>query len=355
MSSRLSIGTAPIFSPFFNRHSQDDRWHAVAKEGEMESPLRPPEESHDPTHNVPVAVSPAENAHVTLANGTGSATPTALIPAVMERSAFEYHLEECRREFQPVGYLEFMVVRDIARHVVAMETWNEGVGALQRQRAQRLPAIIPEGDDGELEDVSLAAAVSAPEVHLGEQHGQRRSRAFHRAVRTLLDLQARRKNREAGGELIAPPNHFPTEAACEDHLRKRFEQGCSPCPRCGCRRGHYISARRSWECGQCKRQTGLRANTVAADSPLPLVTWFTAIHLLLCNPTIGTTELGIKLGISRSTTVRGMAKKIIAAMAAGNSSESLAGLDIYYACCPAEPPESGALEDTNAVPGAEGS
>ena len=75
---------------------------------------------------------------------------------------------------------------------------------------------------------------------------------------------------------------------------------------------------------------GPRTGTVAADSPLPLLVWFTAIRLLLGNPTMGTTELGIKLGISRSTTVRNMARKIMAAMAEENASELLAGLDIYY-------------------------
>ncbi len=309
-----------------------------------------------PAGSASATAMPAESAPSVLAAEGDSTSTTAMIPAVLERSAFEYHLCECVREFQPVGYLELMVARDIARHLVAMETWNEGVGALQRQRAQRLPdLVLPEGDnDGELEDVALAAAVSAPEVHLSEQHGQRRSRAFHRAVRTLLDLQARRKTREAGGEPIVSQNHFLTEAACEDYLRKRFEQGYHQCPRCGCRRGHYISARRSWECCECKRQTGIRANTVAADSPLPLVTWFGAIRLLLWNPSIGTTELGMKLGISRSTTVRGMAKKVIAAMTAENSSELLAGLDACYAGCPAEPSESSAREDKNAAAGSEG-
>jgi hypothetical protein len=274
------------------------------------------------------------------------------MPAALERAAFEYHLQECIRELRPVGYVELMVVRDIARHIVAMETWSEGAGALQRQLAQRLPdLVVPEGGEGESEDVALAAAVSAPEVHLGEQHAQRRSRAFYRALQTLLDLQARRNSREADGKLSTPQNNFLTEAACEDYLRKRFEQGYHECPRCGCRRGHYITARRCWECGECKRQVGLRTGTVAADSPLPLLVWFTAIRLLLANSTMGTTELGIKLGISRSTTVRNMAKKVAAAMAEENASELLAGLDLFHAQRPATPPESSALQAENMPPG----
>ncbi len=287
---------------------------------------------------------------------TLAVSPRVMIPAVLERAAYEYHLREFVREFQPVGHLEFTVVCDMARQTAAMEAWNEGVSALQRQRAQRLPELVlPEGgDDGELEDCSLAAAVSASAVHLSEHHGQRRSSAFYRALRTLLDLQERRRNRDGGGERIIPPNHFLTEAACEDYLKTRFEQGCYQCPRCRSRHGHYITSRRCWECSGCKRQAGLRAGTVAADSPLPLVVWFAAIRCLLWQPTVGTAELAIKVGISRSTTVRQLAHKILAAMAEENASELLAGLDIHYAQYRAKVPESGASRNGNTVPGSEG-
>lgn len=278
----------------------------------------------------------------------------AEIPAVLERSSFEHHLREFTHQFQPAGHLEMMIVRDMARQVSAAEAWHEGVGALHRQRAQRIPAFVSEGEDnGELEDCALAAAVSSPAVHLAEQHEQKRSRAFYRALRTLLELQARRKSCERAGELVVLQDHFPTEAACEQYLRKRFEQGLYQCPRCGCRRGHYIPSRRCWECGGCKRQTGLRSGTVAADSPLSLVTWFRAVRLLLSCPTMGPVELGIKLGISRSTTVRSMVKKVVSAMAADNSSQPLAGLDTYFARCAAEAPESGDLEEENSASRAE--
>jgi hypothetical protein len=79
------------------------------------------------------------------------------------------------------------------------------------------------------------------------------------------------------------------------------------------------------------------------------MSWFTAIQLILGNPSIGTTELGMKVGISRSTTVRSVARKIIAAMAKDNTSELLAGLDIHYAACPTTAPESGASPDKNEV------
>jgi len=84
------------------------------------------------------------------------------------------------------------------------------------------------------------------------------------------------------------------------------------------------------------------------------MTWFEAIRLLLLRPTFGTTELCIRLGISRSTTVRNMARKIRAAMTEENASELLAGLDVYFAQCATTIPESGAPQDRNMVPGSEG-
>jgi hypothetical protein len=53
------------------------------------------------------------------------ATPVTL-PAVLERSSFEYHLKELVDEFRPVGHVEFMVVRDMAGHITAMETGTRG-------------------------------------------------------------------------------------------------------------------------------------------------------------------------------------------------------------------------------------
>jgi len=265
-----------------------------------------------------------------IAGGAGTATVTSgnAIPAVLERESFEFHLGEFVRQFAPVGHIETMIVRDLARHAAGMERWNEALGAIQRQRSQRLPELaVCSGDDDEIEDSALAAAVSTPDVHLCESHAQNRSRGIYRALRTLLDLQAQRKRRENGDATSIPPSPFATENACEQHLLARFERGQHACRRCSYRRGHYLAARRTWECAECGRQTGIRAGTVAADSPLPLRTWFRAIELLLWNPAMGTTELAMYLGVSRATTVRSIAKRIRTALSDERASELLAGLD----------------------------
>ena len=213
---------------------------------------------------------------------------------------------------------------------------------------------MPEGDEGELEDVALAAAVSAPEVHLGEQHAQSRSRAFYRALQDIAGLAG--TTEQSRGRRAA--KHSPEPLLDGGGLRGLSQEAVRTgvLPMSALRlpsralhqprgvAGNAASANARW---------GLRAGTVAADSPLPLLAWFTAIRLLLANPTMGTTELGIKLGISRSTTVRNMARKVTAAMAEENASELLAGLDLYYARCPATPPESSAPQAENIAAGSE--
>ena len=276
-----------------------------------------------------------------------AATASIVVPPQLEKTAFESLLRDFMDYFQPVGPLETLMVRDLARLAAANEVWSAGVPALQRQRARELPALggLLGSDGNEQQDCMLAAAVSAPDVQKGEQLAQRNTRTFYQIVRALQQLQAQRKKRAQESEHRLPTSPFRTEAACEEHLRNRFECGCYACPRCGCRRGHYLASRRCWECANCKRQTGLRAGTVAADSPLPLVVWFEAIRLLLWRPSLSTKRLAIRLGIGRAATVRNIARRIILALAETNASELLAGLDEFYAQRQSDAPESGVPHD----------
>jgi hypothetical protein len=58
--------------------------------------------------------------------------------------------------------------------------------------------------------------------------------------------------------------------------------------------------------------------------------WFDVVRWLVCQPTIQVSELANKVNIKRLPTVRRMAKKIRDAMLEENSSELLAGLDVYW-------------------------
>ena len=95
--------------------------------------------SYAPDSGIVVALSgsggPLSEPSVEDAPSTLAVSTRATIPAVLQRSAYVYHLEQYVREFQPVGHLELIVVRDMAQQTAAMEAWNDAVGALQRQRA----------------------------------------------------------------------------------------------------------------------------------------------------------------------------------------------------------------------------
>jgi hypothetical protein len=64
-----------------------------------------------------------------------------------------------------------------------------------------------------------------------------------------------------------------------------------------------------------------------AGSALPLRDWFTAISMILDNPQIANSQLQRQLRLSRSATVRTLARRIRIALLADNRTELLAGLD----------------------------
>jgi hypothetical protein len=242
-----------------------------------------------------------------------------------------HHLAAFTKEYAPVGPTETAIVNDLARQAADIELWGEAVAAVQRQVARGLPRFaLPQVADSEAyHDAVLAGTMAAESVHRSERLRLGHSRAFYRAQQRLEQRQARRQQLASEDDAATLPPAFDSEAACEAYLADRFRSGAKRCHHCGGREGYVIARRRCWECGSCKAQTGLRAGTVMARSPIPLRQWFAAIRWLLCRPTIRADELAEKLKIRRLTTVRSMAKKIRAAMTAEDGSEQLAGLDSY--------------------------
>ncbi len=267
------------------------------------------------------------------------------VPELLDAARSEEYLDAYLPEYQPVGPTEHAIVRELARHAAAMDLWSAAGDAVERQGARELPdlALGAGHDDSTFSDAVLAGTMSQEVVHRCEKQLRCRSRAFCRALGKLEELQARRRKRESE-DLVIPPNPFTTEVACENYLVERFKSGKCRCPRCGAVEGHHIASRRCWECAKCGSQAGVRHGTLMADSPIPLTRWFTAIWLRLWRPTITTAELVSNLGITRIMTVRTMASRIRAAMAAQNASDLLAELDTYYAKFQAASPESSARE-----------
>lgn len=97
---------------------------------------------------------------------------------------------------------------------------------------------------------------------------------------------------------------FGTEAQCEAALEQaRWPEGFR-CPHCG-QASHYVlrvGARKSFQCGACRRQTSLIAGTLFQGTKLALTVWFLAIYLISQAKT-GLSALALKryLGVSYPT------------------------------------------------------
>ncbi|MFQ4150599.1 IS1595 family transposase [Arthrobacter sp. LAPM80] len=117
--------------------------------------------------------------------------------------------------------------------------------------------------------------------------------------RTILEFQAR----------------FVDEQACLDYLFAcRWPEGFV-CPRCHRQKAWPVSARGTWECSGCHRQTSLTAGTVLHKTHTPLQLWFWAAYLMTTGtPGISAVQLQRQLGLTRYQTAWTMLHKLRRAM-----------------------------------------
>ena len=73
---------------------------------------------------------------------------------------------------------------------------------------------------------------------------------------------------------------FPDEAYCKEYHRNLREQEGVICPHCGEICHHWDRYNKRWLCVSCKHVITLRSGTLFQSSKLPLMYWFTTIHLL---------------------------------------------------------------------------
>ena len=216
-------------------------------------------------------------------------------------------LELCanlRKEFKPVGAAENILVAELARRAANMEWWSDAASAVRRTAANSLEyLVVPASGSPEQPHTILAAAASCDAVERAERTSSTQSRAFHRALQTLLHLQQRRM--AAGDAVVVSPasNRFTTEATCWNYL---VDWQCAKfvCRACGAHHARLVESRCCLECIDSGAQSGLRVATVMANSSLQLVIWFAAIQIVVENPDIGTTDLQEQLKLSRPATAR---------------------------------------------------
>ena len=109
--------------------------------------------------------------------------------------------------------------------------------------------------------------------------------------------------------------HFDNEASCEVHLKEVREKEGVVCSKCGCKEHYWNKARKSWKCKHCGHETTLTAGTVMHESNLPLMYWFTAIHLLTSTKkTFSAKEMQRQLGHKRYQPIWEMMHKLRSVM-----------------------------------------
>lgn len=119
---------------------------------------------------------------------------------------------------------------------------------------------------------------------------------------------------------------FDGEEACEKHLRKVREEEGIVCPKCGGEKHYWNKATKSWRCAKCSHETTLTSGTVMHGSKLPLMYWFTAIHLMTATKkTISAAEMQRQLGHKRYQPIWEMMHKLRSVMGQRDDKYKLSG------------------------------
>ena len=116
-------------------------------------------------------------------------------------------------------------------------------------------------------------------------------------------------------KLLEFAKKFDSEEACEQHLRAVREKEGITCPKCGCKRQYWFKGKKHWACANCHHETSLTSGTVMHGSKLPLMYWFTAIHLLTATKkSFSTLEMQRQLGHKRYQPIWEMMHKLRSVM-----------------------------------------
>lgn len=119
---------------------------------------------------------------------------------------------------------------------------------------------------------------------------------------------------------------FKTEEDCEKYLKAKREENGLKCPSCGCAKLYWDKYNKKWICSHCKKEITLTSGTLMHGSKLPLMYWFTAIHLLTATKkTFSAKEIQRQLGHKRYQPIWEMVHKIRSVMGVRDSQYVLNG------------------------------
>ena len=126
-------------------------------------------------------------------------------------------------------------------------------------------------------------------------------------------------------KLIDFCKRFDSEDACEKHLKAIREKEGVVCSKCGGKKHYWDKASKSWRCAHCCHETTLTAGTVMHGSKLPLMYWFTAMHLTATKKTISASEMQRQLGHKRYQPIWEMMHKLRSVMGQRDGKYKLSG------------------------------
>lgn len=127
-------------------------------------------------------------------------------------------------------------------------------------------------------------------------------------------------------KLIEFSRRFDSEESCEKYLKEVREREGVVCSKCGSKKHYWDKTTKSWRCVKCKHETTLTSGTVMHGSKLPLMYWFTAIHLMTATKkTISALEMQRQLGHKRYQPIWEMMHKLRSVMGERDKKYKLTG------------------------------
>lgn len=128
-------------------------------------------------------------------------------------------------------------------------------------------------------------------------------------------------------KLIDFMQEFPNEESCENKLREYREKQGVVCPKCGCTEHYGKKDKKCFECKGCHYRQSLKANTVMHGSQLPLMYWFTAMHLLTSTwKSFSASELQRQLGHKNYMPIWAMLHKLRSIMGKRDAQYQVCGI-----------------------------
>ena len=111
------------------------------------------------------------------------------------------------------------------------------------------------------------------------------------------------------------------------HLKQEREKAGVICSHCGGTHHRWDKWNKCWICSKCGHHTTLRSGTVMHGSKLPLMYWFTAIHLMTSTKkTFSALEMQRQLGHKRYQPIWEMMHKLRSVMGLRDGKYELNGV-----------------------------